>query len=351
MKKIKVKICNLDQSDHCSYGYLLLNILKKYYEVELSENPDYIFYSESTFEHLNYTGIKIFYTGENVHPNFNLCDYAIGFDYMQFGDRYCRFPVYLAATFYRDQELKQLAGRSFDTQLSFTSDDLSKKTGFCSFVYSNYLADNARGEFFEKLSQYKKVNSGGAYLNNTGGRTPNKLEFESRHKFSIAFENSSREGYTTEKLPTALMACTIPIYWGNPEIGKEFNTARFINCNDYKDFDDVISRIKEIDADDNLYLSIVNQPVSTGYDFKEVRQNLEMFIKNIIDQPVKEARRIKISTAKSAQIRKEELLIAKYHARQLIKTKILALIYRPFKKSKTLEKIKQKYFIRKYLNK
>lgn len=351
MKKIKVKICNLDQTDHCSYGYFILNILRKYYEVELSENPEYIFYSESTYEHLNYDGIKIFYTGENIHPNFNLCDYAIGFDYMESSDRYYRFPVYLAATFYRDQELQQLGERSFETKLSLTKEDLSRKTEFCSFVYSNYLADSAREEFFTKLSLYKKVNSGGAYLNNTGGRTTNKLAFESRHKFSIAFENSSREGYTTEKLPTALMANTIPIYWGNPKIEKEFNAARFINCHNYKNFDEVISHIKEIDSNDELYLHIVNQPVSINYNFKEVRQNLEMFIKNIIDQPLKEARRIKISSAKAAQIKKEELIIARYHARQLLRRKILALLYRPFKKIKSLETIKQRYFIRKYRKK
>lgn len=34
------------------------------------------------------------YTGENQVPDFNICDYAIGFHYIYFQDRYIRFPLY-----------------------------------------------------------------------------------------------------------------------------------------------------------------------------------------------------------------------------------------------------------------
>lgn len=351
MKKIKVKICGLDENNTLSYGYLVLNFLKKNYIVELSEDPEYLFYTESNYEHLKYDCVKIFYTGENLHPNFNLCDYAIGFDYMNFGDRYYRFPVYLIATFYRDTELKQLGSRNFSDQILFTKDDLTQKKEFCSFVYSNYLADSTRGDFFNLLSSYKKVNSGGAYLNNIGGRTENKLDFESKHKFSIAFENSSQEGYTTEKLPTSLMANTIPIYWGNPLIGKEFNTKRFINCHEFENFEKVVERIKEIDSNDDLYLEIINQPVKSEYDFEEAKKGLELFIKNIIDQPLENARRININPVRIAQIKEGEAYIAKQQVRRLSKTRILATIYKPFKKIKVLEKIKQQYFISKSVKK
>ena len=82
MKKIKIKFCKYDPKDECSYSHYILQILKKYYEVEISEDPEYLFYNESDYEHLNYDCIKIFYTGENIHPNFNFCDYALGFDYL-----------------------------------------------------------------------------------------------------------------------------------------------------------------------------------------------------------------------------------------------------------------------------
>jgi alpha(1,3/1,4) fucosyltransferase len=197
--------------------------LQKYYELEFSDNPDYLIFNESTYEHVNYNCIKIFYTGENISPNFNFCDYAIGFDHLSFSDRYYRLPLYLIATVYRPKEIAQAQTIDWTVQLSLTRDDLKKKEGFASFVYSNYLADDARKDFFERLSTYKKVNSGGSYLNNIGEIVDNKIEFEKKHKFSIAFENSSRSGYTTEKLVNSIMAETIPIYWGNPDIGTEFN--------------------------------------------------------------------------------------------------------------------------------
>ncbi|MES3005352.1 MAG: glycosyltransferase family 10 [Patescibacteria group bacterium] len=351
MKNIKIKIINYDPEDRCSYGFFLVTILKKYYEVELSENPDYLFYNESGYEHLKYNCIKIFYTGENLHPNFNLCDYALGFDYMDFGDRYYRLPIYLVANFYREAEITQVGNQDFTKQNIFTKEDLATKTEFCSFVYSNYLGDVAREEFFNKLSSYKKVNAGGFYLNNIGERVANKLEFEMKHKFSIAFENSSREGYTTEKLPTALLARTIPIYWGNPEIQREFNEGRFINCHKYKDFNQVIERVKEIDTDDNLYLQIINKPITTSHDFEKVREGFELFLKNIIDQPLCDARRRKINPMRALEVERNEAIIAKHANKQSAVKKTLASIYRPFKKIKAFERLKQRYFARKFLKK
>ena len=351
MKKIKIKICNYDQNDKCSYGHYLVTTLSKDYDVELSDNPDYLFYNESAYEHLNYNCIKIFYTGENLTPNFNLCDYAIGFDYMSFGDRYYRLPLYLLATFYNEKEIAQAGDGDFSKQINFTKSDLAKKTEFCSFVYSNYLGDSARKDFFNKLSAYKKVDAGGAYLNNTGKKLENKLEFELAHKFSIAFENSSRDGYTTEKLPTALLAKTIPIYWGNPRIGEEFNDSRFINCHKYKDFDAVVEKIKQIDADDDLYLEIINQPVKTAYDFNKINEGFRTFLRNIIDQPIKNVSRKSINPMRSLEIERNEKVVAQFVGRQASTKRILARLYKPFKKLMFLEKFKEKYFANKIFKK
>lgn len=345
MKKIHIKICDYDASDPCSYGVFIMKILQKYYNVVLSDNPEYIFYNESSSEHLNYDCIKIWYTGENIHSNFNFCDYAIGSDYMDFGDRYYRLPIYLVSTFYQEKELALEKSHNYKARLHFTKDDLAKKTEFCSFVYSNYLGESARETFFKKLSAYKKVNAGGAYLNNIGERTDNKLAFELKHKFSIAFENSSRSGYTTEKLPTALAAQTIPIYWGNPEIGKEFNEKRFINCHAYNSFDQVVERVKEIDNDDELYLSIINESPVTEYDFDKVRNDVDSFLKNIIDRPLSEARRRHINPVRAKQLEKSEKLVARQLKKETRRKRFLASLYRPFKRIAFLEKLKERYFI------
>ena len=59
-----------------------------------SEDPDYIIYSGFGNDHLKYDCIRIFFTGECITPDFNECDYAIGFDRLTFGDRYARIPLY-----------------------------------------------------------------------------------------------------------------------------------------------------------------------------------------------------------------------------------------------------------------
>ncbi len=363
MKKIRIKICNSDLTNKFSFGSFFLGILKKYYEVELSENPEYVIYNESDFEYLKYNCIRILITGENITPNFNLCDYGMGFDYLTFGDRFYRIPLYLLAQYYTDAEIKladsfldsskprqlkdaqgwELNGPDFTRQKLFTKADLAKKTGFCSFVYSNYLADPERDEMFNKLSTYKRVDAGGACLNNVGGRVKSKMAFESSHKFSIAFENSSRSGYVTERLVNAMVAGTIPIYWGSPDVDKEFNQNRFINCHAYKNFDEVVARIKEIDQNDELYLQIINEPIAApGVDFQAIRDGFEKFLQHIFDQPVKDAKRRTINAARAAVMEANEVLAAKRATRKNFFRKLLAFFYKPFRRSIVIERLKQK---------
>ena len=63
--------------------------------------------------------------------------------------------------------------------------------------------------------------------------TQNKIGFQSRYKFSIAFKNFECPGYSTEKILDAFAARTIPIYWGNKRIVEDFNSEAFINAYDF----------------------------------------------------------------------------------------------------------------------
>lgn len=188
----------------------ILVLLQKHYEIILTpKNPDYVFYSCMGLEHLNYDGIRIFNTGENIRADFNFCDYGIGFDYMSFEDRYLRYPLYLHYETMQKTKTKHL---------HITSEILHKKTRFCTFVVSNGKADKVRTQFFDFLNQYKHIASGGRYKNNIGEAVKDKYAFLESGKFNIAFENSSTNGYTTEKLFDAFASHTIPIYWGDERI-------------------------------------------------------------------------------------------------------------------------------------
>ncbi len=88
---IKVNFC--DFWPGFAKNNMFLTFLEKHFSVSMDSNPDYLFYSVYGNSHLKYKNcVKILFTGENLVPDFNLCDYALGFHYLEFGDRYMRFP-------------------------------------------------------------------------------------------------------------------------------------------------------------------------------------------------------------------------------------------------------------------
>lgn len=284
MKTIKIKFVDF-WDNFVPEKSLFFSLLSENYNVVLSEEPDYLFYSVFGNEHLKYNCIKIFYTGENQVPDFNITDYGIGFEIMKCRDRYFRLPNYY------------LYGRDFrlmEEKHNFSQHDLDAKTDFCSFVYSNNNASPHRSVFFDKLSAYKPISSGGRYNNNVGGPVKDKLEFQTKHKFSIAFENCSHYGYTTEKLVQAFAAKTVPIYWGSPSVTAEFNKASFINAHDYSSFDEVVEAVRRIDNNKEEYLSMLKTPALLEHEingYEPMMNQLSQFLYHIFDQDLDAAQR------------------------------------------------------------
>lgn len=288
MKKL-IKIRYVDFWKSCNFeNHILTRALRENYDVEIvqDDSADYVFFSIFGDKHwfLPERCVKIFYTGENICPDFNVCDYAIGFEWMEYGDRYLRFPNYYATKFFeRTTRLME------DKHLL----PMPEKTDFCSFVVSNPEGNQIRRQLFEKLSEYKHVNSGGRWLNNVGGPVSDKLEFERKHKFSICCENSSHSGYTTEKLVEAFAAQTVPIYWGDPDVTKIFNPNAFVNAMDYDSLDDLVAMVKSIDEDADLYQQMLQEPAMKTTDLTLDGQYEVMysFLKHIVDQPLDKAHR------------------------------------------------------------
>ena len=246
-------------------------------------NADYLLYSLFSEEHWQVpdSTIKIFYTGENITPDFNACDYAMGFDWLDFGDRYLRFPLYYL---YEDvcdlMETKHLR-------------PIEKKVDFCSMTISNANRNPIFRDLFSELSAYKKVDSGGGWNNNIGGPVDDKLSFDQTHKFSIVCENSSYPGYTTEKLIQAFAANCIPIYWGDPAVGKVFNKKSFVNVLDYHSIADVVEKVKEIDQNEALYFDMLHEPALGDFQYSKAQQTeiLRNFLSNIFSSSLKESMR------------------------------------------------------------
>lgn len=290
MKKIKIKF--VDFWNHFNHSdNFVINLLKQRYHVQLSERPEYIFFSNfgGKQEHFLYEDcVKIFYTQENIVPDFNLCDYGIGFEWMHYSDRYFRYPLF----YYRYiQDFIRMTQKHL-----ITEGEIATKNSFCSMVVSNGEAVPFRLDFFRQLCKYKKVNSGGRFMNNIGQPTgvKNKRRFQEKHKFVLCFENSSHEGYTTEKIVEAFAAGTIPIYWGDTAIHRCFNTEAFVNVHDYSDTNAAIQKIIAIDTDDALYHKMLRTPalVDENRDgLESVNRKFADFIFNIFDQPLAQAYR------------------------------------------------------------
>ena len=273
----KVKIWCLSQDDDGQD--LLLRVLSEKFDVKIiDEGYELILGTTQTSEELlKSEGIKLFYTGENIAPDFNLYDYAIGFDYLEFGDRYLRLPLYCLYP-------------EYDSLLSHAnqnSDEKRLNRKFCSMVISNvHCASPIRLKFFEELSKYKRVDSAGKYLNNMGGAyLEDKQAFISQYKFNVAFENSSVPGYTTEKLRQAMAADTLPIYWGNPLVNRDFNPNSFVNLQDFRSIKECVDYIVYLDQKDEKYLEILHEDKFNPEDnYKNYKERLWCFIDHILSQ-------------------------------------------------------------------
>jgi hypothetical protein len=69
------------------------------------------------------------------------------------------------------------------------------------------------------------------------GRVTDKIGTLRKYKFNLCFENVRYPGYVTEKIFDAMVAGTIPVYWGAPDITEMVPADAFINAADFSGFD------------------------------------------------------------------------------------------------------------------
>ena len=195
-------------------------------------------------------------------------------------------------------------------------------------VSNNALTDK-RDMFFEALSKYKRVDSGGRWKNNIGGNVDDKIEWLKSYKFNLCFENSSYPGYLTEKLFDAFLAGCVPIYWGDTSlkihkntcadsknseninnrgndtfdmripnishslIDYEINPKAFINAHNFPTFQDLIDEIKRIDNDSYAFEEMLREPIFLNnfnpYEF--YTEQISAFLDHIIMQGANDAKR------------------------------------------------------------
>jgi len=271
---------NLKKTDNYFF-----NLLKTKYEVVIDDNdPDLLFFSvdyarqRQRDRYASHRCKKIFYSGENVRPNLDFpgsieypnysigkCDFSFTFDHTPDPRNY-RLPLWALFINWFDVPHDDDRDQSYLIPL----DDLltrheQDKAKFCNFVFSNTSGE--RLKILEALLAYKEIDCAGRLRNNTGallrgrGDQRHKVDFLRDYKFTIAAENSSHPGYTTEKIIHPLSVGSIPIYWGDPRVSEDFNKEAFIAVEDYGSLNELVDYVKMIDENDAMYERMVRAPV------------------------------------------------------------------------------------------
>jgi len=252
------------------------HLLSRKYELQISEKPDLLIFSVFGKRHREYKCTRVLYSGENRGVDFTACDYAFTGDYNPH-PRHFRMPFFVYC-FPPERFIKP--------ELDYEA-VLAAKQKFCCMVVSN-PGGKVRNRFYELLSQARQVDSGGKYKNNIGFRVPDKEAFLQEYKFNIAFENRSWPGYTTEKIVEPMLVNTLPIYWGNPLIHKDFNPKAFLSYHQYRSPQALIKHILMVDKDKKLHLQYLCEPWCHGNRLPEQFQPdylLQVF-KMIIETPI-----------------------------------------------------------------
>ena len=242
----------------------------------------------------NYHGIpKVHFTGENT-PSINHEDVKLNLTYENVSgndDKKIRLPLWMLEIDWFGANLDKIVNPKplpLDTICKPTNYPKSK---FCAFVVTN-PCNQVRNDAFAWLSMYKKVDSAGRLFNNVGdvifaglgggGGELKKHNFLKDYKFCFAYENSSASGYTTEKILHAKAAGCIPIYWGDPEVGRDFDVKGFLNAQTCKSPEELIQLVKSVDCDDEKYSKMMSVPALDDYRRDLVRRRFSEIAKRML---------------------------------------------------------------------
>lgn len=274
------------------------HLLSQEFEVVITDNePDILFHSVDYFNEKNHLKFnnnktkKVFYTGENQSPDFNNTHFSFTFENSNDKRNY-RLPLWaLHLNWFNvphNDNRDQSYLHSADAFLKKDFSNLKDKKWFCSFVATQ--PKGKRVDFVPKLMNKKEVHCGGGLYNNIGGLLDgrgdqeNKINFLNYFKFNISFENTSNDGYVTEKIIQPMFTNTIPIYWGAKDVINDFNSKSFINSHDFETDEELIDYILEVDSNEQLYQKILNEPWFVDNKIPEfvLPKNVLKFIKEEI---------------------------------------------------------------------
>lgn len=107
------------------------------------------------------------------------------------------------------------------------------------------------------------------------------LQILNQYKFAICFENSSCDGYITEKIFNCFFAKTIPIYWGSNKSSNYLNDKSYIIYNNENT--EWLDKIKLLNTNENEYNKCINMnKINSDYNDENYKEIFIEFMKKKI---------------------------------------------------------------------
>lgn len=285
---------------HSWMRFFIFVLTKKYNVIVDSVNPDLVIYSNLNFNENNIDNFlkanpkvhdhndkskKFLYVSGEVADFGSMLHlenhWSIGYQKINH-ERYLRQPSGMMDIWTLFDE-----SRLTDSPLNWLTEKrnfdiiLKRNLGFCSITQASH--NSFREKVFEKLCEYKQVNSSGPWKQNLfgndtlnrhqwlnqvySGRTDGlgyreKIGFFQKNKFNISIHYTDTPYILQEKIFHAYFSGAIPIFYGNKFILEEgFNPKSFINLHDYDNLDYFLELVKKIDTDEELYRSYIEEPI------------------------------------------------------------------------------------------
>jgi hypothetical protein len=209
-------------------------------------------------------------------------DYHLSFDPDREDLKNIRFPAwYFYINFYNLQNQKNPIPAVNQYELNNNKWFNTQKDKFCVAPFS--AIHKNRVDFFNLLNSYKPTFGFGLPFGN-GDNDRNQLrKYDAicSFKFAMAFENTYKTGYVTEKFLQAKTAGCIPIYWGDSYVLSDFNPDCFIYVNNFKTYEECLEYIKYVDSNEDVYQKIKNSPIFK-YDINQSLESIKQKIKRTI---------------------------------------------------------------------
>lgn len=144
-----------------------------------------------------------------------------------------------------------------------------------------------RRAYATELTKYLDIHSYGKFLNNRtiqGDQCrPTKLEINADYKFTLAFENAARPDYVSEKFFDPLVAGSVPVYLGAPNVDYFAPGDHcFINTADFDSPEALAGYLLALDKDDaayQAYFAWKEKPLRPGFLKMLEEQKTDPFIR------------------------------------------------------------------------